>query len=67
MDEMGKEVNQNSPLVTLHSLHFLFAECLFLAPPVFQIPSEAPWNAPHAEEWDKMTMQQLFEKICWTR
>uniref|UniRef100_A0A668AQS6 Amine oxidase n=1 Tax=Myripristis murdjan TaxID=586833 RepID=A0A668AQS6_9TELE len=32
-----------------------------------EIPREAPWRAPHAEEWDKMTMQQLLEKICWTR
>ncbi|XP_024919440.1 amine oxidase [flavin-containing] isoform X2 [Cynoglossus semilaevis] len=32
-----------------------------------EIPREAPWRAPHAEEWDKMSMQQLFEKICWTR
>uniref|UniRef100_A0A4W6EJP3 Amine oxidase n=1 Tax=Lates calcarifer TaxID=8187 RepID=A0A4W6EJP3_LATCA len=31
-----------------------------------EIPREAPWRAPHAEEWDKMTMQELFEKICWT-
>uniref|UniRef100_A0A668AYV8 Amine oxidase n=1 Tax=Myripristis murdjan TaxID=586833 RepID=A0A668AYV8_9TELE len=31
-----------------------------------EIPREAPWRAPHAEEWDKMTMQQLLEKICWT-
>lgn len=31
-----------------------------------EIPREAPWRAPHAEEWDKMTMQQLFDKICWT-
>ncbi|XP_033979554.1 amine oxidase [flavin-containing] [Trematomus bernacchii] len=31
-----------------------------------EIPREAPWRAPHAEEWDKMTMLQLFEKICWT-
>lgn len=32
-----------------------------------EIPREAPWRAPHAEEWDKMTMQQLIEKITWTR
>nr|XP_020487649.1 amine oxidase [flavin-containing] B [Labrus bergylta] len=32
-----------------------------------EIPREAPWKAPHAEEWDKMTMLELFEKICWTR
>ncbi|KAL3969464.1 antigen [Sarotherodon galilaeus] len=32
-----------------------------------EIPREAPWRAPHAEEWDKMTMQELFEKLCWTR
>ncbi|XP_042175879.1 amine oxidase [flavin-containing] [Oncorhynchus tshawytscha] len=31
-----------------------------------EIPREAPWKAPHAEEWDKMTMKQLFDKICWT-
>ncbi|TNN03755.1 amine oxidase [flavin-containing] [Takifugu flavidus] len=31
-----------------------------------EIPQEAPWKAPHAEEWDKMSMQQLFDKICWT-
>ncbi|XP_030614279.1 amine oxidase [flavin-containing] [Archocentrus centrarchus] len=31
-----------------------------------EIPKEAPWRAPHAEEWDKMTMQELFEKLCWT-
>ncbi|KAG2457064.1 AOF oxidase, partial [Polypterus senegalus] len=32
-----------------------------------EIPKEAPWNAPHAEEWDKMTMKELFDKLCWTR
>uniref|UniRef100_UPI001ED81854 amine oxidase [flavin-containing] n=1 Tax=Scatophagus argus TaxID=75038 RepID=UPI001ED81854 len=32
-----------------------------------EIPREAPWRAPHAEEWDKMSMLELLEKICWTR
>uniref|UniRef100_A0A8B9MGU5 monoamine oxidase n=1 Tax=Accipiter nisus TaxID=211598 RepID=A0A8B9MGU5_9AVES len=32
-----------------------------------EIPLEAPWDAPHAEEWDKMTMQELINKICWTK
>ncbi|NWI69573.1 AOFA oxidase, partial [Todus mexicanus] len=32
-----------------------------------EIPPEAPWNAPHAEEWDKMTMKELINKICWTK
>ncbi|KAI1899630.1 hypothetical protein AGOR_G00063760 [Albula goreensis] len=32
-----------------------------------EIPQEAPWRAPHAEEWDKMTMKDLFDKLCWTR
>ncbi|KAF7250941.1 Amine oxidase [flavin-containing] A, partial [Varanus komodoensis] len=32
-----------------------------------EIPSEAPWDAPHAEEWDKMTMKQLIDKHCWTK
>uniref|UniRef100_A0AAY4DU57 Amine oxidase n=1 Tax=Denticeps clupeoides TaxID=299321 RepID=A0AAY4DU57_9TELE len=31
-----------------------------------EIPREAPWRAPHAQEWDSMTMQQLFDKILWT-
>ncbi|KAG8136449.1 hypothetical protein E2320_005029, partial [Naja naja] len=30
------------------------------------IPNEAPWKAPHAEEWDKITMEQLLNKVCWT-
>ncbi|XP_035250045.1 amine oxidase [flavin-containing]-like [Anguilla anguilla] len=32
-----------------------------------EIPVEAPWRAPHAEEWDKITMKELFDKLCWTR
>ncbi|XP_077584824.1 amine oxidase [flavin-containing] [Stigmatopora nigra] len=31
-----------------------------------EIPSEAPWKAPHAEEWDNMSMKQLIDSICWT-
>ncbi|XP_003939638.1 amine oxidase [flavin-containing] A [Saimiri boliviensis] len=31
-----------------------------------EIPAEAPWEAPHANEWDKMTMKELIDKICWT-
>ncbi|XP_066170168.1 amine oxidase [flavin-containing] A-like [Sylvia atricapilla] len=32
-----------------------------------EIPVDAPWDAPHAEEWDKMTMKELIDKICWTK
>ncbi|KGL78650.1 Amine oxidase [flavin-containing] A, partial [Tinamus guttatus] len=32
-----------------------------------EIPPEAPWDAPHAEEWDKITMAQLINKTCWTK
>ncbi|GAB1302654.1 Amine oxidase [Apodemus speciosus] len=32
-----------------------------------EIPVEAPWQARHAEEWDKMTMKELIDKICWTK
>ncbi|XP_058148088.1 amine oxidase [flavin-containing] A [Dasypus novemcinctus] len=32
-----------------------------------EIPADAPWQAPHAEEWDKMTMKDLINKICWTK
>ena len=32
-----------------------------------QIPPEAPWKAPHAKEWDQMTMQQFLDKHVWTK
>ncbi|KFO19234.1 amine oxidase [flavin-containing] A [Fukomys damarensis] len=32
-----------------------------------EIPADAPWDAPHAQEWDKMTMKDLIDKICWTK
>uniref|UniRef100_A0A8D1F3E7 Amine oxidase n=1 Tax=Sus scrofa TaxID=9823 RepID=A0A8D1F3E7_PIG len=32
-----------------------------------KIPADAPWESPHAEEWDKMTMKDLIDKICWTK
>ncbi|OCT91672.1 hypothetical protein XELAEV_180147301mg, partial [Xenopus laevis] len=31
-----------------------------------EIPNDAPWMAPHAEEWDKITMKELIDKVCWT-
>ncbi|XP_061548424.1 amine oxidase [flavin-containing] isoform X1 [Phycodurus eques] len=31
-----------------------------------EIPRDAPWRAPRAEEWDKMSMRQLIENVCWT-
>ncbi|ESO92745.1 hypothetical protein LOTGIDRAFT_190244 [Lottia gigantea] len=32
-----------------------------------EIPLNAPWKAPHAEEWDKLTMQQFYDKHVWTK
>uniref|UniRef100_G3V9Z3 Amine oxidase n=1 Tax=Rattus norvegicus TaxID=10116 RepID=G3V9Z3_RAT len=32
-----------------------------------EIPVDAPWQARHAQEWDKMTMKDLIDKICWTK
>uniref|UniRef100_UPI00358FFB94 amine oxidase [flavin-containing]-like n=1 Tax=Myxine glutinosa TaxID=7769 RepID=UPI00358FFB94 len=32
-----------------------------------EIPTDAPWTAPHAQEWDKRSMQDLLEEICYTR
>nr|XP_032834967.1 amine oxidase [flavin-containing]-like [Petromyzon marinus] len=32
-----------------------------------EIPADAPWDAPHALEWDHMTMKQLLDKLCWTK
>eukprot|EP00058_Branchiostoma_floridae_P007977 XP_002593465.1 hypothetical protein BRAFLDRAFT_70755 [Branchiostoma floridae] len=30
------------------------------------IPQEAPWDCPHAEEWDRMTMKDFFDQVIWT-
>ncbi|KAH9514704.1 hypothetical protein Btru_023339 [Bulinus truncatus] len=32
-----------------------------------EIPLDAPWKAPHAKEWDSMTVQQFIDKHAWTR
>ncbi|XP_038616157.1 amine oxidase [flavin-containing] B-like [Tachyglossus aculeatus] len=32
-----------------------------------EIPSDAPWKAPLAEQWDRMTMKELLDQICWTQ
>ncbi|OWF56714.1 amine oxidase [flavin-containing]-like [Mizuhopecten yessoensis] len=31
-----------------------------------EIPEAAPWDAPHAEEWDNMTVQEFLNKYAWT-
>ncbi|KAL1419856.1 hypothetical protein MTO96_004760 [Rhipicephalus appendiculatus] len=31
-----------------------------------EIPVDAPWDAPHAEEWDKMSFQEFIDRTCWT-
>ncbi|XP_018428122.1 PREDICTED: amine oxidase [flavin-containing] A-like [Nanorana parkeri] len=31
-----------------------------------QIPADSPWKAPHAKEWDNMSMREFIEKVCWT-
>ncbi|KAH9514703.1 hypothetical protein Btru_023338 [Bulinus truncatus] len=32
-----------------------------------EIPLDSPWKAPHAKEWDSMTVQQFIDKHAWTR
>ncbi|XP_042314148.1 amine oxidase [flavin-containing] A-like isoform X2 [Sceloporus undulatus] len=32
-----------------------------------KIPAEAPWDAPNAEQLDKMTMKEFIDKHCWTK
>ncbi|XP_071042259.1 amine oxidase [flavin-containing]-like [Parasteatoda tepidariorum] len=32
-----------------------------------EIPAEAPWNAPHAEAWDKISFKEWLHKTCWTK
>ncbi|XP_053562468.1 amine oxidase [flavin-containing] A [Bombina bombina] len=31
-----------------------------------EIPADAPWKAPRAAEWDKMTMKEFIDKTCYT-
>ncbi|XP_022092083.1 amine oxidase [flavin-containing] B-like [Acanthaster planci] len=30
-----------------------------------EIPAAAPWDAPHAVEWDSMTLQSWADATCW--
>uniref|UniRef100_A0A646QEF0 Amine oxidase n=1 Tax=Hemiscolopendra marginata TaxID=943146 RepID=A0A646QEF0_9MYRI len=32
-----------------------------------EIPLDAPWLAPHAQEWDRMTVKELADKFIWTK
>ncbi|KAI8743739.1 amine oxidase [flavin-containing] B isoform X1, partial [Biomphalaria glabrata] len=32
-----------------------------------EIPLDAPWKAPHAKDWDRITVQQFINKNAWTR
>ncbi|KAF8784684.1 Amine oxidase [flavin-containing] [Argiope bruennichi] len=32
-----------------------------------EIPANAPWDAPHAEEWDLMTVKDFLKEHCWTK
>ncbi|GFU52701.1 amine oxidase A [Nephila pilipes] len=32
-----------------------------------EIPANAPWDAPHAEEWDLMTFKDFIKKHCYTK
>ena len=31
-----------------------------------EVPADAPWRAPKANEWDRMTMKEFVDKTCWT-
>ncbi|GFS96917.1 amine oxidase [Nephila pilipes] len=32
-----------------------------------EIPSNAPWDALHADEWDVLTLRDFLQKHCWTK
>ncbi|KAG8191606.1 hypothetical protein JTE90_018538 [Oedothorax gibbosus] len=32
-----------------------------------EIPADAPYKAPHADEWDTMTIKEFLLKNCWTQ
>ncbi|PSN36316.1 Amine oxidase [flavin-containing] [Blattella germanica] len=44
----------------------LRAVILKLQEMVDEVPSDCPWKAPKAAEWDKMTLKEFLEKQCWT-
>jgi monoamine oxidase len=31
-----------------------------------EIPADAPWDAPHAQEWDAMTFKEFLDRNTWT-
>lgn len=31
-----------------------------------EIPADSPWDAPHGEQWDKMTYKEFINETCWT-
>jgi monoamine oxidase len=31
-----------------------------------EIPADAPWDAPHAQEWDTMTFKEFLDRNTWT-
>ena len=31
-----------------------------------EVPIDAPWNAPHAAEWDSITVKEYLDANCWT-
>ncbi|CAL1301351.1 unnamed protein product [Larinioides sclopetarius] len=32
-----------------------------------EIPANSPWDAPHAEEWDLLTVKDFLKEHCWTK
>ncbi|KDR17146.1 amine oxidase [flavin-containing] A-like isoform X2 [Zootermopsis nevadensis] len=32
-----------------------------------QVPADYPWQAPHAVQWDNITVKEFLKKHCWTR
>ena len=32
-----------------------------------QVPTDRPWDAPRAAEWDRLTVQGWLDKRLWTR
>ncbi|XP_066267397.1 amine oxidase [flavin-containing] B-like isoform X3 [Branchiostoma lanceolatum] len=52
----------NNPLALLDMNNFIQQTEKFSK----QVPLEAPWNAPRAKEWDRMTFKEFIDKECWT-
>ena len=53
--------------ITCTSLHFVYFRKLLTLFYSIQVSLLEPWRAEKAEEWDKISLSEFIDKLCWTR